>query len=137
MSEHRASCRCGQLAAIALGDPMRVSVCHCRNCQKRTGSAFAVQARWPNERVEISGSPSVFRKVGDSGNWADFYFCAKCGCDVWFVNGGPTLHPAVADSIAIPLGAFEDPTFATPQLSVFESRKHKWLEIRGPGIHHD
>ena len=137
MTEHRASCRCGQLTAIASGDPVRVSVCHCLNCQKRTGSAFAVQARWPSDRVETSGQTAAFRKVGDSGNWANFHFCPECGCDVWFVNGGPTLHPAVGDSMAIPLGAFDDPHFASPQFSVFESRKHEWLEISGLGIHHD
>ena len=137
MTEHRASCRCGKLTAIATGDPVRVSVCHCRNCQKRTGSAFAVQARWPGDRVTITGTSGSFEQVGGSGNSATFHFCPDCGSDVYFVNGGPSVHAAVADSIAIPLGAFDDPTFATPQFSVWESRKHDWLEITGPGIHHD
>jgi hypothetical protein len=48
-----ASCRCGQLTATTTGDPVRVSVCHCVDCQKRSGSAFAVQARWPAEQVRI------------------------------------------------------------------------------------
>ncbi len=137
MSEHRASCRCGQLSAVASGDPVRVSVCHCLNCQKRTGSAFAAQARWPGDRVTISGASGSFEKVGGSGNSAIFHFCPECGSDVYFVNGGPSVHPAVADSVAIPLGAFDDPHFATPQFSVWESRKHDWVEISGPGIHHD
>ena len=64
MTEHRASCRCGKLTAVATGDPVRVSVCHCRNCQKRTGSAFAVQARWPGDRVTITGTSGSFEKVG-------------------------------------------------------------------------
>ncbi|GLR48254.1 GFA family protein [Sphingomonas astaxanthinifaciens] len=137
MTEHRASCRCGQLVAIASGDPVRVSVCHCRNCQKRTGSAFAAQARWPGDRVAISGSSGTFEKAGDSGSTATFHFCPECGSDVYFVNGGSSVHVAVADSIAIPIGAFDDPSFATPQFSVWESRKHEWVEIRGPGIDHD
>jgi len=137
VSEHRASCRCGQLSVTAAGDPIRVSACHCLNCQKRSGSAFAVQARWPDERVKIAGNSGAFRKKGDSGNWATFHFCPDCGSDVYFVNGGPTVHPAVAASVAIPLGAFDDPFFATPQFSIWESRKHKWLEICGDGIQHD
>ena len=137
MSEHHASCRCGQLHAVASGDPVRVSVCHCLNCKKRSGSAFAVQARWPSDKVTIAGEAKTFRKVGDSGNWATFHFCPYCGSDLYFTNGGPSLHPAVADSVAIPLGAFDDPHFATPQFSVFENRKQSWLEVTGDGIHHD
>lgn len=137
MTEHRASCRCGQLQAVASGDPVRVSVCHCLNCQKRSGSAFAAQARWPGDKVATEGKFETFRKVADSGNASVFHFCPKCGSDVFFRNEGPSIHPAVASSIAIPLGAFDDTHFATPQFSMFENRKHEWLEITGPGIHHD
>lgn len=137
MTQHHASCRCGQLQATASGDPVRVSVCHCRHCQKRSGSAFAVQARWPEDTVTITGDSGAFRKTGDSGNWATFRFCPQCGSDIYFTNGGASVHPAVAASVAIPLGAFDDPSFATPQFSMFETRKHDWLEISGPGIHHD
>jgi hypothetical protein len=47
MTARTACCRCKQLSATVTGDPVRVSVCHCLNCKKRSGSAFAVQARWP------------------------------------------------------------------------------------------
>ena len=56
MTGHTASCRCGQLRASVTGEPVRVSVCHCLNCKKRTGSAFAVQARWPRAQVAIEGN---------------------------------------------------------------------------------
>ncbi|HZZ87836.1 MAG TPA: GFA family protein, partial [Caulobacteraceae bacterium] len=55
MSERVASCRCGRLRAICTGEPVRVSVCHCLECQKRTGSAFAAQARWPEAQVRLVG----------------------------------------------------------------------------------
>ena len=57
-----ASCRCGQLKATVAGDSVRVSVCHCLNCKKRSGSAFAVQARWPKEDVAIDEISSVVEK---------------------------------------------------------------------------
>jgi hypothetical protein len=71
MTEVRtASCRCGQLRATVTGAPLRVSVCHCLNCKKRSGSAFAVQARWPAEQVTVEGRSNSFKKVADSGNLA-------------------------------------------------------------------
>ena len=61
MTTHTASCRCGQLRATATGEPVRVSVCHCLNCKRRSGSAFAAQVRFPADRVTISGS-SVWKE---------------------------------------------------------------------------
>ena len=137
MTTHTASCRCGQLRATANGEPVRVSVCHCLNCKKRSGSAFAVQARWPSEQVRIEGQSKSYKQVADSGNWGTFHFCPDCGSDVYYRNGGPTVDAQFADLVAIPLGAFDDPFFAEPNFSVFENRKHNWLEIVGEHVEHD
>ncbi|MFC7535849.1 GFA family protein [Sphingomonas sp. GCM10030256] len=132
-----ATCRCGQLRATVAGEPVRVSVCHCLNCKKRSGSAFAVQARWPSEQVVVEGCSKFFKQTSDSGNWATFHFCAECGSDVYYVNGGRSVHAEVAGFVAIPLGAFDDPFFAAPNFSVWEERKHSWVEISGEGVEHD
>ena len=66
MTERMASCRCGQLKAMVTGLPVRVSVCHCLNCKKRSGSAFAAQVRFPSENVMIEGNSKTFDKAGDS-----------------------------------------------------------------------
>nr|WP_283938347.1 GFA family protein [Sphingomonas brevis] len=109
-----------------------MSVCHCLNCQKRSGSAFAAQARWPAEQVTLEGRSSSFELVGDSGKAARFYFCPECGSDVYYDN-----NDRVDGQIAIPLGAFDDPYFLTPNYSIYESRKHGWVEIVGDGVEHD
>ena len=129
MTRRTASCRCGQLTVIVSGEPVRVSACHCLNCKKRSGSAFAVQARWPAEQVKIEGRSKSFVKVADSGNRATFHFCPECGSDVHYSNEG-----VFDDLIAIPLGAFDDPFFLTPSFSVWEVRKHDWVEISGDEV---
>lgn len=130
MTIHTASCRCGQLKAIVTGEPVRVSVCHCLNCKKRSGSAFAVQARWPAEQVAIEGHSRSFEKVADSGNRATFHFCPYCGSDVRYeING------KFDGLVAIPLGAFDNPFFLSPKFSVWEERKHDWVEILGDVEH--
>jgi hypothetical protein len=125
-----ASCRCGQLRATVIGDPVRVSACHCLNCKKRSGSAFAVQARWPSAQVQIEGPSKTFVTVADSGNRATFHFCPDCGSDVYYAMDGK-FDDKFNDLVAIPLGAFDDPFFAAPAFSVWEERKCGWVELVG------
>ena len=135
MTERTASCRCGQLKATVTGDPVRVSACHCLNCKKRSGSAFAVQARWPSDQVRIEGGSKTFGKVADSGNRATFHFCANCGSDVYYEIDGK-FDDKFNGLVAIPLGAFDDPFALQPRFSVWEKRKNDWLEIVGDGVEH-
>jgi hypothetical protein len=136
VTAHFASCRCGQLTATVTGEPVRVSVCHCLNCKKRSGSAFAVQARWPKSQTKIEGQSKTFVKVADSGNRATFHFCPECGSDVYYVIDGK-FDDKFNDLVAIPLGAFDDPYFRNPAFSVWEVRKHDWVEIIGNDIQRD
>ncbi len=131
MTDRTASCRCGQLTAIATGEPVRVSACHCLACKKRSGSAFAVQARWPEDQVRIDGRSKGWSQRGDSGNRATFQFCPDCGSDVHSEIDGK--FDGVID---IPLGAFDDPYFLKPRFSVWEERKHDWVEITGDEVEH-
>ena len=131
MTTRTASCRCGQLKATVTGEPVRLSVCHCLNCKKRSGSAFAVQARWPAEQVTVEGESKVHVMRGDSGNPASFHFCPECGSDVYYDISGK-----FEGLIAIPLGAFDDPYIGTPTYSVYEGRKHDWVAIAADGMEH-
>jgi hypothetical protein len=110
---------------------MRVSVCHCLDCKKRTGSAFSAQARWPADQVAVEGKSKTWCHLADSGNRISHHFCPECGSTVHYVIEGK-----FEGLIAIPLGAFDDPYFATPRFSVWENRKHPWVEILGEGIEH-
>ena len=118
-----ASCSCGQLRVTVTGEPVRVSICHCLNCQQRSGSLFAAQARWPREKVTIEGPSTAWRRTGDEGTVGEFHFCPVCGTTVWYVA------PVDGDTIAVATGAFRDPDFAKPQYSVYDSRRHRWLQI--------
>ena len=129
MKIHTASCRCGQLTATATGNPTRVSVCHCLDCQKRSGSAFAAQVRFPATQVTVTGNASTFTATGDN-KAAHFHFCPDCGSTVHYAINGK-----FDGQVAIPLGAFDDPYFVTPTVSVWEERQHEWVEIAGDVEH--
>jgi hypothetical protein len=95
-------------------------MCHCLECQKRTGSIFGVQARWRADQVRVEGRSSEFVRTGDSGGVITMHFCPSCGSTVhWAIDGQP-------DVVAVGVGAFADPSFPSPTISVYEARKHAW-----------
>lgn len=123
MNLRLAACSCGQLAADVDGEPLRVSVCHCLACQRRTGSVFGAQARFRREQVTTRGDSQVFVRTGDEGGQASFHFCPRCGATVYYLMDG------LPDMIAIPVGAFADPSFPAPAVSVYEERMHGWVAM--------
>lgn len=123
MPLHIASCSCGQLRAQTEASAVRVSVCHCLACQRRTGSVFGVQARFPRGSVAITGTSKEYVRVGDQGTKITFRFCPECGATVYYTLAG---HE---DFVAIPVGALADPSFPEPSVSVYESRMHKWVKM--------
>jgi hypothetical protein len=130
MQKRIATCRCGQLRAICEGEPVRISVCHCLECQKRSGGPFAAQARWPEAQVAVEGRAKAWERVADSGRRVSYRFCPDCGSTVAYCNEGwPGL-------IAVPVGAFADPRFPAPKFSVYEQRKHAWVALLGDDVEH-
>ena len=119
-----AACACGQLRVTTSGDPVRISMCHCLACQRRSGSAFAAQARWPSDRVEVSGRFHEWTRTSDDAEETRvFRFCPDCGSTVFYTG---SEYP---DLVAVPVGAFADPTFPPPRTSVWERRRHPWVSV--------
>lgn len=129
MKRRTAHCACGRLRIEVSGAPVRVSVCHCLDCQRRTGSAFAVQARFPRAATRIHGAHTDYVRIGDSGGRMQAAFCPQCGSTVFYVVD------AEPDLVAVPVGAFADPAFPAPEVSVYEERMHGWLRLIGAMRH--
>ncbi|HML07863.1 MAG TPA: GFA family protein [Xanthobacteraceae bacterium] len=126
MTTRYAACNCGQLRLACEGEPARISMCHCLECQRRTGSVFSNQAWFDRQQItSISGNASEFRRTSDSGNALTFRFCPVCGSTVyWEAEGFPGL-------IAVAVGSFADPSFPAPKHSVWERRRHHWVPVFG------
>src|SRR5437867_3678104 len=126
MTTRYAACSCEQLRLVVKGDPVRISVCHCLACQRRTGSAFGVQARFPAERVAIEGTHREYVRISDEGESRTYSFCPECGGTVFYkLESAPEL-------VAVPVGAFADPAFPPPTVFVWETRRHPWVELFSP-----
>jgi hypothetical protein len=122
-----ASCSCGQLTIACEGEPIRVSICYCLECQKRTGSIGGVQARFAIDKVAISGRSSEWSRTGDSGSTATFHFCPTCSAIVYWA------FKEVPDAVSVPVGNFADPSFPPPQFSVYNGRRAAWADM--PNLH--
>jgi hypothetical protein len=133
MATRDAVCSCGQLRVTVEGDPIRISMCHCLACQRRTGSAFGIQARFTADQVRVVGTHSHYVRTsdGDDRRQTAFHFCPDCGATVFYTA------LAAPDVVAVPIGAFADPTFPPPTVSIYESRQHPWLVITAAMDHHD
>jgi hypothetical protein len=107
-------------------------MCHCLACQRRTGSAFAIQARFASDRVSVLGRHSVYVRTSDEGEKeVTFHFCPDCGATVFYTGSD------APDLIAVPVGAFADSAFPPPTVSVYESRRHPWVAVPAAMERHD
>ncbi|MCW6026472.1 MAG: GFA family protein [Pseudomonadales bacterium] len=113
MIERVATCRCGQLRIVCQDDPVRVSVCHCFECQKRSGSAFAGQARFAQTHAQPAGQFSEYSSRGESGATTTFHFCPNCGSTVFYAS------TRFQGFVAVAVGAFADADLPAPSISLF------------------
>ena len=117
----RAACSCGQLSLAIEGEPARVSMCHCLECQRRTGAVSSNQARFLREQITFVGQATAWTRSSASGNALTFRFCPVCGSTVyWEGESFPGL-------VAVAIGTFADPNFPAPAVSVWEETRHSWM----------
>ena len=80
---HEGGCLCGAVRYRAKNEPVRRAVCHCRSCQRRTGSAFGIGAYFDETDVELHGTLRTYEHRSDeSGRWLKMQFCPNCGSTV-------------------------------------------------------
>lgn len=105
------------------GEPSKVSLCHCFDCQRRTGSLFSIAAFFPRTQVVASGAARSFRRTSASGFDVTFNFCPECGSNLWWE---PARLPNV---IGIAVGSFADRAFPMPEQAVWVEEAHPWLAL--------
>ena len=116
-----ATCLCGQLSLVYTGEITKSSLCHCYDCQKRTGSIFGSQVLLAKDKLTIAGETKIYTHMSDEDNPVQFYSCPICASTVyWQVTAFP-------EHLAVAVGCFANQDFAAPTFSVYEDRMHKWL----------
>jgi hypothetical protein len=117
-------CACGQVRYRLGSAPMFVHCCHCRDCQRQTGSAFVINALIETDRIALlSGPPEPVAVPTDSGRPHDIYRCPNCRIAVWSDYGRrPSLR-------FVRVGTLDDPSALVPDVHIYTRSKLPWVRL--------
>ena len=94
--------------------------CHCRDCQRASGGAYAPVVRVPKAAIRINGEPSYHRLIADSGLGIERGFCPNCGSQVLLLG---RHNP---DNLILQAGCLDDPSIYRPARDIFTASAQPW-----------
>ena len=113
-------CLCGAVRYSVRGEPSDVGLCHCGDCRKRSGSAFAVYGHWPREALELEGELARF---------ADDCFCPTCGSRLGMLED---------EHVELNLGTLDEGPFGlVPGDELWIRRREEWLPAVAGASQHE
>jgi hypothetical protein len=114
-------CLCGAVRYRVVGEPTHVGRCHCADCRKRSGSAFAIYGHWPRDAFELEGELARFD---------DDCFCPTCGSRIGMIED---------ENVELNLGTLDAAPFElAPQAEIWVKRREPWLHaVEGASQHEE
>lgn len=125
MDQRAGGCSCGAVRYQVRGAPVRMLNCHCRDCQRASGSAFAAIFVVPKSQFEISGDLRYHAAVGSSGKRIERGFCPVCGSQVAI-----RLERA-PDIVALQAASLDDPSAHRPTFDIYTDSAQPWDAMSG------
>jgi hypothetical protein len=113
-------CLCGGVQMQVRGQPIRMAQCHCRDCQRASGTGHMSNAIFNAADVEVTGATASYASVADSGATLTRYFCPTCGARLFLVTD------ARPDKIVVAAGAFDDSSWFEPEIVLFTRSRPAW-----------
>jgi hypothetical protein len=116
-------CACGSVRYRLASEPLFVHCCHCRNCQRQTGGAFAINLLIEAGRVEVlAGEPEPVDAPRDDGSAQRIYRCPSCRVAVFSEYGWPEIR-------FVRGGTLDDPAAVEPDIHIFTKSKLPWVVL--------
>jgi len=125
MAQIAGGCLCGKVRYSADAEPAFVGVCHCRNCQKVSGSAFALVVGVPQPALSVQGDLTTFADKGDSGNTLFRRFCPVCGSTVM------EQAEVMPGLVMVAVGTLDDPSWVKPTMEIYCDSAQPWVQLGG------
>ena len=124
-------CLCGAVRYRCAAPPLMTGTCHCRDCQRATGAAFATLMIFRKESVAFEGDEPVRRAFrGDSGKQVLRSHCGVCGSPVL------AEYAVTPDFAVIMAGTLDDPALVRPEWAIYTASKQPWVALpEGFAIH--
>jgi hypothetical protein len=116
-------CQCGSLRYVLNAEPIRLVACHCKECQRQSGSAFGMSMSVKETSLTMTGPTKRFTRIADSGNVNTGVFCPDCGVRVYqipqYTKGLLVLKP----------GALDDTSWLRPSYFVWMKSAQSWVLV--------
>jgi hypothetical protein len=118
-------CACRTIRYKLNASPLIVHACHCRDCQRLTGSAFVVNIWIEKKFVDADHTaPKSVRLAAGSGKPNDVFFCGKCGTTLW-----SRYDIVPGECLFVRAGTLDDPAAVTPDVHIYTRSKLPWLQL--------
>lgn len=118
-------CTCGEVRYRLNGEPVFLTICHCTECQRQSGSAFGMSLRMRRGDVILTrGDLKRWIRIADNGNAVGLAFCANCGTRIWH-------EPEEQEFVHIKPGTLDDTSGLEPRYQSYTTRKHAWITLSG------
>lgn len=124
------ACQCGAIRFEAEADPERVSICHCKDCQALTGTAF----RWTISVADedftlLAGKPKTYIKTAESGRQREQVFCGDCGSPIYAaaVGDGPKV-------LGVRVGTLRQRAELPPRRQIWHRSALPWIAELFPDL---
>lgn len=119
----KGGCLCGAVRYDISNDATPSAICHCRNCQKQSGSSFSIALLVNAADFTMTGTLKRYEDQNDEGRPIYREFCETCGSPV------VSRSPVRSDRIAVKAGTLDDPSVLRPQLQVWCDSAQPWLTL--------
>ncbi|WP_019602913.1 GFA family protein [Teredinibacter turnerae] len=119
------SCLCGNVKISSDGEPQMTAVCHCKSCQKQTGTAFSIVVGVAEHSLQVEGVEFLgeFAGQGDSGSKVSRKFCKNCGSPVF------SVLEAFPGAAFIKAGTLEDTSWLVPNMHMWCDASQPWISF--------
>jgi hypothetical protein len=125
MAKLTGGCLCGAVRYTATAESTAATICHCRDCQRFTGSAFGALIGMPKEALKVEGAMKTHTGIGGSGLPILRHFCPECGSSI---AEEPGTRPGV---VILNIGTLDNPNAVTPGREIFGDDSWSWVQVTG------
>lgn len=125
-------CACGEVRYECRAEPIMMFRCHCRDCQRVSGSPFVAAVLVPDSAFRLTKGELRYHLLpSEAGGYHKRGFCEKCGSRI---TGGESDVRA-SGFVGVTAGSLDDPSWARPQMDIFVTDALPWVQL-DPAVPH-
>ena len=118
-------CLCGNVSYSVEGKPVMNFLCHCKNCQKQSGSAFSINLIYPKSQFKLQGELSTYVDTSKLGRKVLRHFCSNCGSPIF------SSLPHMPGIVVLKVGTLDDTSTYNPEAEIWCVSKQNWADFKG------